>query len=243
MVIIAKDEEKSIERTLESLRFAAEIIVIDDTSNDRTVAIAKKHNATVYSHMFSNDFSAQRNFGLKKSKSEWVLFIDADEIVSDDLKDEILKAVDGNYDGFFLKRTDTIWGRTLRFGETGNMRLLRLGKKNKGRWHGKVHEVWDIHGNIGVLRAPLFHFPHPSIEEFIRKINYYSDIRADELYERREGVSVLHVMFYPAGKFFLNFIVRLGFLDGMRGLMHAIAMSMHSYLVRAKLWLRHHAEA
>ena len=142
-----------------------------------------------------------------------------------------------NLDGFFIRRKDTLWGKELNYGETGKINLLRLARKSSGRWEGKVHETWEIKGDIGVLDNALMHYPHQTIKEFISEINYYSTIRANELKEKQITSTFLSILSYTIGKFTLNYFVKLGFLDGMQGLLFALMMSFHSFLTRSKLWL------
>lgn len=237
-VVLTKNEEKNIVDCLESLSFCDEIVVVDDSSQDRTVEIAKKFGARVINHALSGDFSRQRNFGLYNAKNEWVLFVDADERVTKGLAAKIVAITNSDsYDGYFIKREDIIWGRRLKYGETSKIRLLRLGKKTSGKWMGKVHEKWLIKGKIGKLSDSLDHYPHQTIAEFLSEINYYSTLRAQELYLKKIDVKWYTILFYPKAKFFLNFILRLGFLDGLPGFVYAIMMSFHSFLVRGKLWI------
>jgi len=244
VVILTKNEERNIERCLESVRWSDETIIIDDNSSDKTVEIASKYKVTIYENSLDGNFSAQRNFGLQKAKGEWVLFVDADEVISDGLIYEIQSAVGfndqnlKNYNGFYLRRSDFIWGKQLKYGESGSLMFLRLGRRDKGIWHGKTHERWEIEGEAGKLINPILHFPHATLAEFLREINFYTDIRAKELNQKKVGVSFLSIILYPLGKFIVNFILKLGFMDGIQGLMFAITMSFHSFLVRSKLYLK-----
>lgn len=240
IVVLAKNEEKNIFDCLESVKDADEIIVIDDNSEDRTEDVINTFGKKVktYKRSLSDDFSKQRNFGLSKAKNSWVLFIDADERVSDGLFAEISDEINkDNFDGYLIKRRDVLWDKKLRYGETGNMKLLRLARKNKGEWQGKVHEVWNVNGKIGELNNELIHCPHKTIREFLSEINLYSTIRANELHEKEVRVSALHIVFYPKLKFLLSYFIKLGFMDGLSGLVLALMMSFHSFLVRGKLWL------
>jgi len=238
VVVLTKNEEKNIVDCLESLSFCDEIIVVDDNSNDRTVEIAKKTGAIVIKHPLNNDFSSQRNFGLEKARNNWVLFIDADERVSDILAKEIrYKISENKYEGFYIKREDNIWRKKIKHGEAGNIWLLRLGKKGSGEWERSVHEEWKITGKTGKLISPIQHYPHQSIEVFLKEINYYTTLRALELNKSGVKVHWYDIILYPKLKFLKNFILNLGFLDGVHGLVFALMMSFHSFLVRGKLWL------
>jgi glycosyltransferase involved in cell wall biosynthesis len=240
VVILTKNEEKNIEKCLENLSWCDEVIVIDDDSEDKTVEIAKRKGAKVYSHSLENNFAYQRNFGLEKATGDWILFVDADERISQALWYEIMAKTNAPfspYSGYFIKRTDTMWGKQLRHGETGDIKILRLAKKDTGRWEGNVHELWKVKGKTDVLQNALMHFPHQSIQEFLQEINYYSDLRAQELRKKKVSVSWFTIILYPKAKFVVNYIFKAGFLDGLPGLIFALMMSLHSFLVRGKLWL------
>lgn len=243
-VILTKNEEKNILDCLESVAWTDEIIIIDDYSTDLTEQVVKhfKINKKIsfFKRRLEENFAAQRNFGLLKARYEWVLFIDADERVSQSLREEINNILIDNKiktEGFFIPRIDVIWGKSLKHGEAGKLKLLRLGRKNSGKWKGNVHEVWQIENNTRELESDLIHFPHQTISEFLREINFYTDIKAKELYDQKIKPSSSNIILYPVGKFILNFIFKKGFLDGLEGLVYAIIMSFHSFLVRAKLWL------
>lgn len=172
-----------------------------------------------------SDFAAARNKLLHEAKGDWVLFLDTDEKLSLELEKEIMSTIDdAKYDGYYIKRKDYFLGKWLRFGETGNIKLLRLGRKGVGRWRRRVHEFWDIK-NAGQLKNPILHHPKWSI----KKINAYSDIDAKEF-----GPFSYRDLLKPAGKFFVNYILKFGFLDGLPGFIHAYLMSFQSLVVRVK---------
>ena len=186
------------------------------------------------------DFSNQRNLAMKKAKNEWILFVDADEEVTPELKFEIrnLKFENSCY---YIKRRDFFWGKELKFGETRKLRnlgIIRLVKKNSGQWVGKVHETFKTDKPVGRLNNFLNHYPHPTLKEFIEKINYYSTLRADELYRAGKRFYLHEVVLLPFFKFILNYFVYFGLLDGVPGFVYAFLMSFHSFLVRAKLYKR-----
>lgn len=236
-VVLTHNDETHLGTTLASLAWCDEIIVVDDFSTDKTEAVAKKFATVVFKRSLKDDFSAQRNFGLSKAKGDWVFFVDSDEIVSQELAQEVKKAIKSEqYEGFTLRRKDFIFGRWLERGETSKVRLLRIAKKDVGQWTRPVHEVWNIHEDVGELFTPLEHFPHQNVAQFLDEINVYSSLNARYLYDQKVLVSWWHIVGYPVGKFFLNFIFYLGFLDGTAGALVAIFMSLHSFLTRAKLW-------
>lgn len=245
-VILTKNEEKNIVDCIDSLKWCDEIILVDDNSEDRTIELAEKAGFKVFKRLLSNDFSEQRNYGLLKAKNDWVLFVDADERVSKALASEIIgslrqeRAGFYSFDGFYIKRRDYMWGKELKHGETGNIKLLRLAKKGKGKWRGRVHERWEINGKIGDLKNPIMHYPHQTIKEFLKEINFYTDLRAEELYNQKVKSNWFYIVFYTKAKFFQNYFIKLGILDGIEGFILALLMSFHSFLVRGKLWLLWH---
>jgi len=235
-VVLTFNEEKDIKNCLESIKFLDEIIVIDNHSSDTTLEIVKNYTDRIFVKKY-DDFSKARNFGLEKAKEEWVLFVDADERVTPQLRQEILKAADQNrYAGFYLSRKDYFLGKKLNYTEVAKVRLLRLAKKGAGVWERPVHETWNIKGKRGYLKNPLQHYAHPNIPEFINKIKIYSE--ADAKYRFSKGVrtSILQIVFFPIAKFFKNYFWWLGFLDGWRGLVFSALMAYHSFLIRLNLY-------
>lgn len=239
-VVLTKNEEKNIGECLDRLKWCDEVIVIDDNSIDNTVRLASKKGAKVFVHALNNDFSKARNFGLEKATGDWVLFVDADEIVSSPLWYEIMQhtnSPNNEYAGFYIKRVDYVWGEKLNYGETGNIKFLRLAKKDAGTWNGRVHETWKIKSRTSVLQNPLYHYPHQTIKDFLKEINFYTTLRAQELFDKKVKMTWFSIIFYPKIKFFVNYFLKQGFRDGLPGFVFAMMMSFHSFLVRGKLWL------
>lgn len=243
VVVLTHDDEKIIERCLKSLLWCDEVIVIDDNSTDATVNNAEKLGAKVFDRKLNGDFAEQRNFGLSKAKGDWVLFIDSDEVASEELAREIQSVTrDTRHEtrGCFIKRRDWMWGKWLRHGETARVKLLRLAKKDAGKWKRPIHEVWNVDGETAELKNPLHHFPHPDVAQFLLEINTYSTLNAQFLKSQRIRVHWWQIIVYPKAKFFVNYFWRLGFLDGTAGAVVALMMSFHSFLTRAKLWVLWH---
>lgn len=184
------------------------------------------------------DFAAERNALLKEVKTPWVLFLDADESLTPQLKSEIAKAINSDdYSAYYLKRRDTFLGRDLKHGETGHARFLRLAKKDFGTWQRPVHERWVGQGRVGQLSSPLLHHPHATVSSFLAKINLYSTLEAEYRFKQSIKSSLFKIALYPLAKFKWNYFVKLGFLDGTPGAIMAIMMSFHSYLTWTKLFL------
>lgn len=241
VVILARNEEENIKRCLNSLTFCNEIIVVDDNSTDKTRQIAKDFGARVLKRSLKGDFASQRNFGLKKAKHDWVFFIDADEVVSPSLRDEMLKMTKeqlDKYSGFYLKRRDIFLGKELKFGETGSMKLVRLGRKDCGVWKRSVHEYWHIEGKLGEMKNPIIHYSHPNLAQLIKAINKWSRLHAVENIAEGKKSNLLKIIIFPLAHFFKNYFLRRGYKDGIYGFVFAVLMSFHSFLAWSESWLR-----
>ena len=181
----------------------------------------------------NNDFSTKRNYCLKIAKNDWCLFLDTDETPSSQLI-EWLNQFDNKQHK--IKRIDTFLNKKLLFGETGNFYITRLVNRKYGKFVGKVHERWQTTKAIHKLNTPILHNSHLSLDSFLNKINFYSDIRAQELFDKKVKTNLFQIIFYPKAKFIQNYFLKLGFLDGTPGIINAFGMSFHSFLVRSKLW-------
>lgn len=240
VVILTKNEEKNIKEAIESVSFADEVVVVDDNSTDKSVEIAKKQGAKVYNRDLDNDWASQRNFGLKKTEGNWILFLDADERVSKELKNEIIQAIENPFvrtEAFIIKRKDFIWGKWLSHGETANVSFVRMARPGVGKWIRNVHEEWQVTGRKRKFKYPIEHYPHPSVKEFLASVNRTSLIHAEANRAEGKKSSAFKIVFWPIGHFLRNWIFRLGFLDGTEGFVEALMMSFHSFLSWSNLWI------
>lgn len=240
-VILTRDEADNIKRCLRSLLWCEDVIMID-ASTDETRELARSlagvEQLQIVRETKISDFAKLRNLALSKVKHDWVLFVDADEVISMKLRDEIKTAIQSStVAGYLIPRRDYFLGKWLRYGETGRIAHLKLGRKTAGKWRRSVHEVWEITGEIKKLREPLLHYPHPTVAEFVQRINRWTTLNAVEFEKLNKPVTFWQVLLYPSGKFFLNYFLRLGFLDGIPGFIMTTMMSFHSFLTRAKLYL------
>lgn len=237
-VVCTKNSQDRIQKCLESLLWCDEIVVVDDFSTDHTqnkVKALKSIRIHLYTHALNADFAAQHNFGLSVARHDWVLFVDDDEHVNTILVQEIKQALTNKHNvGYYFHRQDWFWGRKLFFGETSNVKLLRLGRQGKGLWKRKVHEYWDIGGPTANMQQPIDHYPHPRLSQFIESINCYTTIDAEVLNNEGKPFSLWKVLVYPFAKFLHNYVFRLGFLDGLPGFVMAYMMSFYSLTVRVK---------
>lgn len=242
-IILADNEEKNIDCALKSVSFCDEVIVMVDASSlDSTEEIAKKREGTVIKTDISKNFAAARNLAMEKATREWILFVDADEEVSPELAVELQQSVKGDdISAYYIRRRDFFWGKELKWGEvlkTRQQGMIRLVKKDSGKWQGAVHEEFMTKKPAGHLRFFLNHFPHPEIAQFLKEINLYSSLRAEELFLKKRKTHVFEIITYPFFKFIYTYFILLGILDGAAGFVYSFMMSFHSFLVRSKLYLK-----
>ena len=230
-VVLTKNSQAALKRCLKSLAWCAEIVVIDDGSTDKTQTIARQFKAKFIFHPLNNDWSATRTFALNQVKNDWVLFVDSDEFVPPNLAQEIESKLSSPAlaeKGFYLHRQDILWGKTLQHGETAQVKLLRLGHRQSGRWIRPVHEIWQINGSTGILKTPLTHQRQLSLSQFLDRLNLYTSLETTTF----TWIDLLK----PKIKFIVNYFFHAGFLDGMAGFILAYFMSLHSLIVRVKSW-------
>ncbi len=243
-VIIAKNEEKRIGECLQSLNWVNKIIVIDNNSTDRTASIAKKFNAKVYNYKIdaaSGKFSDIRNFALKKIKTDWVLFVDADEIVTTKLKSEIENLINHPIiylNAYAIPRRNILLGHAMHWGGWWPDYVIRLFRKDKLKgYKGELHEQPVIEGSVGKLSEPFIHTTHENLTEMINKTNKWSEIEARLMY--RSGHPPMNVPRFATAmfrEFWYRGILKLGFLDGPIGIIEIIYQMFSRFISYSKLW-------
>lgn len=235
VVILAKNEAANLESLLPTLSFADRVLVVDDYSDDSTEDVCRRNRAEWVQHALRDDFAAARNWALDYVKSGWVLFLDADERLTEPLISEIVAATNsGKFDGYHISRLDYFYGKTLKWGENKQANFIRLGLVGSGKWKGKVHEVWQI-DKTGQLVNPILHYSHSDVLQLIKVVEKYSLIRAKELFEKLEYFNLWELLFFPPLKFLQLYFLKRGILDGWQGLVMCAAMAYHSFLVRWNL--------
>jgi len=243
VVVLTKNEEKNVAACLESVEWADELIVIDDHSIDKTVEIVKRYTDKVITHSLVGNFSEQRNLGLDNSSGDWILQMDADERVTEELKGKIIDILKNGSSllAFRFRRANNFCGKFLTAGGEDSHRPLRLFKKDKARFSGdRIHEQLIVNGQIGQIDAAMEHYNFPDISHYVLTQDFYSGIEAGTLCEKvgimpekalRRGLS-----FGPGKLFFKIYEKKRGFRDGMPGLVFAILSAWRRFLIYAKYW-------
>ena len=235
-VLITKNAAGQLADCLASLAFCDEILVVDSGSEDGTAELAGRCGARVICTEWRG-FGAQKQFAVEQAGHDWVLCIDADERVSDTLRESILAALRTPVPGAFrFARCNRFMGRYLRHGEGYPDWSLRLFDRRTARWSDDpVHERVIATGEIGTLQGDLLHESAESLEAYLDKQNRYSSLAADEALALGERATALHLVLSPLLRFVKFYVFRLGFLDGVPGLVHILAGCAASFAKYAKM--------
>ena len=246
VAIVTYNEEANLERTLTSLTWADQILVVDSGSTDRTTEIARRFNATVLERPWPG-FAAQKNFAMAQCTGDWILSLDADEELSPELQHEIRRtlASQPTVDAFYLKRRNLFLGRWIRHGgfyPDAKLRLFRRSPLRPIEFEQRpVHETIHPHGPTATLQSDLIHHAYPTLESYIEHMDRYSSLGAQILVDKgRTSTGILaflaNVLFIPALTFKWNYIFRLGLLDGREGLLQHLYHAAYTSWKYAKAW-------
>jgi len=238
VIVIAKNEERKIGECFDSLLWADELILVDSGSIDKTVEIAQAKGAKVIKAE-NKGYSFWRNKGLREAKGKWIFYVDADERVPNNLRDEIRQIlVRDDYNAYAIPRKNIILGRFLRNGGWWPDYVKRLFKRSTLRkWVGDLHEEPVFIGKLGYLRNPLLHIKHDSLSEMIEKTNKWSDIEAKLLFlNNHPKMSWWRFVRIMLTEFWYRMIMKKAFLDGPIGIIYAIYQSWSRFITYSKLW-------
>ncbi len=234
--IITFNEEKIIAKCLEKLSWADEVVVVDSGSTDKTVEICKQFNAKVIYNRFEN-FGLQKQFALKQTINDWVLSLDADEILSDKLITEILNHnFISDYVGYKIARTHVFLGKIFKYGSENKKPILRLFNKKTGNFNqNKVHESIVVSGKIGNFDNEMLHYTVFDIETAFQKQIKYSSLSAELLFENGKRTTVFKPILKIPFEFIRVYFIQLNLMNGYQGFVWSILCSFGSFLKYAKL--------
>lgn len=236
-IIITHNSESLVANAMDSVRFCDEVIIIDNNSTDRTVELTKMLGAKVY-EIDSGDFSEKRNYGLKKAKSKWVLYIDDDERVTPELRENIKEVTDkriAEYSAYKIKRKNFYLGNH----EWPSIEEhLRLFNKNKLKeWKGKLHETPIVEGKISVLDGFLLHYTHRNLTEMVEKTTEWSRIEAELRYKSNHPKMTWWRFFrVMLTAFHDSYFKQKGYKAGVAGLVESMYQSFSMFITYARLW-------
>ena len=240
VAIICFNEEKKIERCLQSVSWADEIVILDSHSTDQTVAICKKFTDKVLVHDFDGHIQ-QKNRVLEHCENDWVFSIDADEVVTDKLKTEIqalkkeLELTD--ISGFFVNRKIKYLGKWIKHSNWYPDYKLRLFRKSKAKWGGvNPHDQIILDGKDSRLSSELEHYSYDSVSDHLRTVDNFTSIISKEYYKKGKRASIINLTLRPIYGFTKSYFIKRGFLEGKRGLIIAIIDSYYVFLKFVKLY-------
>jgi glycosyltransferase involved in cell wall biosynthesis len=236
VVLIAQNAAQQLERCLPSASFADEIVLVDSGSTDATLEVARKHGARVVPKDWLG-FGRQKQFAVEQARHDWVLCLDADERVSTELRASIERALGAPVAPVYrMARCNRFLGCWLRHGEGYPDWSPRLFDRRQARWSDDpVHEKLLYAVTPGTLEGDLLHDPAEDLGRYLDKQNRYSTLAAEQLDERGRSAGPFELLASPAVRFLKFYVLRLGFLDGVPGLVHIGIGCMNSYLKYAKL--------
>ena len=237
VIVITKNEEANISRCLASVAWANEVVVVDSGSTDGTVKIARQFTPHVHVEAW-HGFGPQKNLALSRATGDWVLSLDADEWVSEELREALEEiALDGSrHDAWSMPRRSSFCGRFMRHSGWWPDRVIRFFRRGKAEFSDDlVHERVVVQGTIGKLKTPLLHESYRSLDQVIEKMNLYSQLAARGMHVRGRRGSVPAAVARGLWAFIRTYVLRAGFLDGREGFMVAVATAETTYYRYLKL--------
>ena len=242
VVVVTLDEEERIRACLDSVAWADELIVVDAESRDKTATIARELTDAVFVRPWPG-FAAQKNFGIEQARGEWILSLDADEVVSPALRADIENTLAGDggaYDGYSVPRRNVFWDRWVRHGGLYPDWQLRLFRRGRGRFVARaVHESVVVDGSVGRLRGHLEHRSYRDVADFLERTDRYTTLAADDWLAGGRGTRPFaDLVVRPLGRFLGMYVWRGGFLDGWRGFLLAVLYGYYVFMRSAKIWER-----
>ena len=239
VIVITKNEEQNIRGCLDSVRWADEIIIVDAKSTDRTIEIAKEFTDKIYIRPWDG-YGAAKNFGLAQCVSDWVFWLDADERVTPELRAEIESAIasaDAATTALSMPRKANFLGHWIRHCGWYPGRITRVFRRAEGKFTTtNVHERLEIKGKVLALRQDLLHYTDPNLTVYFEKLNKYTSLAAKDLVEDKRRFTWIRLVVNPCWVFIRMYILKLGFLDGIPGLILCVLSASHVFAKYAKLW-------
>lgn len=241
VVVSAFNEEEKIGECLESVKWANEIIFVDNGSIDKTVDIAKKYTNKIFRQKNdSQKIDIQKNFGIDKATGEWILVLDADEVISKDLSLEIKSVTQSSLDveGFLIPRKNIIFGKWIEHTGWYPDYQLRLFRKGKARYEKKhVHQGLSLIGKKEKLNENIIHYNYESVAQFLRKnLLTYASNEADEKIRSGYKFSIVDIVRFPVQEFLRRYFSWEGYKDGLHGLLLSVLMAIYHFVIFVYIW-------
>ena len=218
-IIPTLNEQHNIVDAIKSVDFADEIMVVDSFSTDKTIELATPLADTILQREYENSAS-QKNWSIPQAKYQWILLLDADERVKEELKKEVLSVLESktNYDGFWIKRENYFMGKRVYFSGWRGDRVIRLFKRDECKYEKKhVHAEIVSKGKIGILKNKLTHNTFKNKEDYLKKLERYAKWQAKDYDKKTGSITIFHTLIKPIFRFIKHYFIQLGILDGYVG--------------------------
>ena len=240
IVIITHNEENRIRPTLEAVKWCDEVIIVDSCSTDKTIDICKEFsNCKVYVQPFLG-YGAQKKFAVEKASYDWILSIDADEVVTESLHKEMSELLSRPViaeNGFYIPITLIFMNRNFRYGSENKSLHLRLFNKNKGNFNTlKLHEGVKLEGFAGKLNMEILHISYTDIHHYFEKFNEYSSIYKNEALLKGKNAGMLKPVFRLPVDFIRQYFIRRNFMNGYPGLVWSVFSAFYVFVKYTKLY-------
>ena len=237
-VIITYNEAAIIAQTLSKLEWCDEVIVVDSGSTDATLRICETYGCRVY-HKAFNGFGEQKKFGVTKTANDWVLFLDADELLSEPLIDEIhseLNEKEIKFAGFEMTLNLVFMNKVFKYGKETNCNRIRLFNKNSGNWNDSVvHEKINLSGPVKRLENKILHYSYTSYSQFLKKIDLYSSLSAKKILSKKHNKSKAIIALSLPFNFFKYYLIDRNFLNGYQGFAWSVLNSIYHFVKYLKV--------
>ena len=241
-ILITHNEARNIRRCLESVRWADEIVVIDQSSVDETVSLCNKYTDNVTVVAAKGYCEPDRKTAVEKAANEWLFYIDADEVVSEALKDEIacLLSSDPPCDNYYILRKNYLLGRWIKASGWHPNYVMRLFKKNRVEFSDTIHVDIKPLGRCGYLKGDILHYSYETLHDYVVKLDRYTTVLAGQAYAKGKRIKPLSGLYdfllLPAWYFFKKLVLQKGYKDGFRGFLIAAFTFSTIFLMHAKVW-------
>lgn len=236
VIVTAYNEADNIARCLDGLRGFGEVVVVDSFSTDGTVDVARQRGVTVYTRPYASA-AAQKNWAVGVVRNDWVLIVDADEVVTEALRDEIQRTDPDGVGGYWIRRRSVYLGRTIRGCGWQRDKVLRWFDRRRGRYaEVAVHEEVELDGRTAILGERLLHYPYRDVAQHFRKINEYSSRGAADFVARGGRWALARMLVHPPLRILRMYVWQRGFLDGAPGLVLCLLSAYSVFLKYAKAW-------
>lgn len=241
VVVITKNAEDKLRNCLESVKWVDEIVIVDGESTDDTVRIAREYTNNIINSKFEG-FGAERNKGAEKAKGDWILELDADEVVTDGFRKRLERLLEGEDDGcvsFKFRRKNIFLGKPMMRGGWYHY-SAHLFKKGSAHYEGDIHEKLVVNGRQGKMEEVVEHYPFDTISEFLERQNRYTTLQANEMFNQRKDIPEKEVIYNlrvkPRKLFWKLYVRKRGFLEGRHGLVFSILFAWVHFAKWAKYW-------